>query len=483
MDIKNLNIGVIHSQIGKNDGVSIVIDQTIHAMTKNLGIPLGNIYYLSGISASRLQAEVHNAFWHKNESNQRILSQFSSKPDDDLDEYIMSKALVAKNKVKEWVEKNNIDLLLVHNSCHPTNFVYSVGIGLYFEELRAQGIISPKYLLWWHDSHFERERFSKPNDVIKKYLPYIPGPHVDGIVFINSTQSKMADAYCKSINKQDKELFFDRKTAVIPNTIGITWDWQNIDKSDKKFLSPDMDNYFSNFFRDIGLEEQLKNIDKTIDETALLLQHTRIVERKKIEHALDFAFKLEKKHQSEGNDKAVALIVSGNSGDEHDNYTQFLENHYKKRCEENPDISKNVIFIMAENYIFPVREMLPDRKLYPFDEVPKYIANLGGMGTYFSSIEGYGNNLLEMMESGLPVIINEYEIYKSDIKPLGFDLIETENGNITDEAVNRAYNLLNNRKARRECVRHNLSILEEKLNHGVMAESLGKIVKNLFKYR
>lgn len=483
MDIKHLNIGIIHSQIGKSDGVSIVIDQTIEAMTEHMDIPLGNIYYLSGISASRLQADVHNAFWHKNASNQRIIEEFSAEPSDDLDEYIMEKALVAKNKVAEWIETNKIDLVLVHNSCHPVNGIYSIGLGLYFEELRQQGIVRPKYLLWWHDSHFERERFANPNKVMKKYLEYIPGPHVDGIVFINTQQATMANTYCEAVNKQDKELFFERKTSVIPNTINVTWDWREIDQSDKETLSPNMDNYFREFFDDIGLTEQLSNIGKTIDDTALLLQHTRIVERKKIEWAIDFAFKLEQKYRAENNDKAVVLLLSGYSGDEHDNYTDDLMKYHQKKCEEMPEVAKNVILNIAENHIFPVREMLPDRKLYPFDEIPKYIANHGGMATYFSSVEGYGNNLLEVMESGLPAVINEYEIYKTDIKSLGFDLIETENGDITDEAINRAYELMTDKTARRKCVKHNLEVLEKELNHGVMAKSLGEMIENMFKYR
>jgi len=32
MNISHMNVGIIHSLIGKNDGVSIVIDQTVHAM-------------------------------------------------------------------------------------------------------------------------------------------------------------------------------------------------------------------------------------------------------------------------------------------------------------------------------------------------------------------------------------------------------------------------------------------------------------------
>ena len=59
MDISHLNYGIIHSLIGKNDGVSIVIDQSVNAMVKDLGIPLGKIYFLGAHSSPRFNAETH----------------------------------------------------------------------------------------------------------------------------------------------------------------------------------------------------------------------------------------------------------------------------------------------------------------------------------------------------------------------------------------------------------------------------------------
>jgi hypothetical protein len=41
---------------------------------------------------------------------------------------------------------------------------------------------------------------------------------------------------------------------------------------------------------------------------------------------------------------------------------------------------------------------------------------------YFSDFEGFGNALLECLACRLPVFVNEYEIYRRDIGPVGFDL-------------------------------------------------------------
>lgn len=482
MDIKRLNIGILHSQIGKNDGVSIVIDQTVQAMTQQMGISIGNIFYLSGISASRLQSFEHDIFWHRNDQNKFILDQFRSEPSEGLDEYILENALVAKEQISKFVDRNEIDLLIVHNSCHPSNFILSVGTHLYFDELRKNDIAIPKYLLWWHDSHFERERFQNPNPVVGKYLNMIPGPHVDGIVFINSQQAKMAYKYCEqNKNCNDLDSFFGKKTATIPNTCSIDWNWKYKHEAGMP-LHKNLDAYNDTFFADIGLLGELEKKGQTLDDCSILLQHTRVVKRKKIEHAIDFAFLLAEKYKVEGNDKTIALIISGNSGDEHDKYKDFLRDYYASKRIAQPEFADRVVMLFAEQWVFHSREMLPDRKLYSFNEVPAVVARAGGMGTYFSEVEGYGNNLLEMLEGGLPVIINRYEIYDTDIKHLGFDLIETCDGEIFQEHIDKAYQLLNNSEEREKNVMHNLSTLENRLNHKVMGDILKKMIKDLLMY-
>ena len=49
-DIPKLNYGIIHSQVGFNDGVSIVMKQIESVMVDYMGIQKSNIYYLVGRS-------------------------------------------------------------------------------------------------------------------------------------------------------------------------------------------------------------------------------------------------------------------------------------------------------------------------------------------------------------------------------------------------------------------------------------------------
>jgi glycosyltransferase involved in cell wall biosynthesis len=111
------------------------------------------------------------------------------------------------------------------------------------------------------------------------------------------------------------------------------------------------------------------------------------------------------------------------------------------------------------------------------------VANVGGMGTYFSEVEGFGNNLLEMMALGLPVILNRYSIYNSDLAPMGFDVAEVDDCQLTDEAVEKSYAYLTQPKVREAAIAHNLEVLDGMLNHDVMANKLTPLIQNLFKYK
>lgn len=482
MDISRLKVGILHSLIGKNDGVSIVIDQTIKTMVKKMDIPLGNIYYLAGHSPPRLNTTLDDVFWHRNEANRYILSNYSSRPPKDFESYIMEHATYAKEIIAEFVEENGLDVFIIHNSCHPSNFIYAVAVGMYFEEKRKEGIMLPRYLLWWHDSHFERARFSKPNKVIEKFLKYIPGPNVDGIVFINTEQPLYGKKYLESLKRKNIKTYFERKTCIIPNTCDIPWEWKDIDP-DRQELHPPQDQYNKTFYKDIGLIDQLHERNFTIDDAVILLQHTRVVERKRIDIAIEYAFKIEERYRKDKQKKCIVLLISGHSGDEHDSYRAFLEDYFVKTQKKYPKSKKSVILIFGEHLILSNREVLVNKKYYAFGDVPGIVAGSGGMGTYFSEVEGFGNNLLEMMALGLPVVINRYEIFKSDVEPLGLKLASIDDCKLTNELVETGYRYLTDKKYRNEVILHNLDVLDNMLNHSVLADKLTPIISNLFKYQ
>ncbi len=476
MNVSHLNIGILHSLIGKNDGVSIVIDQSVEAMVKYMNIPLGNIYYLAAHSSPRFNAETNDIFWHKSPLHKRIIKYFCKQPPCWLDGEIMENAIKAKEIIASFIERHQIDLLIAHNTSHPYNFITAVGLGLYLEERRAAGYIWPKVLAWWHDSFFERPQFANPNEVIFKYLKYLPGLHNNGIVFINREQVKIARKYFKTFKQVDLKGYFKRHTCIIPNTSDIQWDWKAQDWGNiSKFIAPPRDDYNHSFFDDIGLTEQLKKMDSDIDQSVLLLQHTRIVPRKKIETAIDFAFKLSTKFK---NKKCIVLLVSGHSGDEQVEYKKFLKRYFKDKLGKKPEAK--VILLFGERHILSERDIIVDQKFYKFAEIPSIVAQHGGIGTYFSEIEGFGNNLLEMISCGLPVVINRYPVYESDIEHYGFDLPSVKDGVLTNELIDTAYKILTDPGKRNIQVYHNLRTLDSRLSHRVMARKIQPLIEDIF---
>ena len=478
MNIRHINVGIIHSLIGKNDGVSIVIDQTVHAMVNDIGIELGNIFFLAAHTSPRFNAETNDLFWHKNEMHKKIVTHFCDQMEDDFEEKLNEKAHAAKEIIADWVDRNHIDLIIAHNTSHPYNFITAVGLGYYIEELRDQGIVWPKVLVWWHDSYFERAQFANPNPVIKKYLKYLPGTEIDGIAFINKSQPEIAKKLFQSLNFPDTEKFFKNRTIIVPNTSSIDWDWENQPWGNNHLVAPKHDNYNDTFFNDVGLIDEIEKRGFTLDDTVILLQHTRVVPRKKIEVALDFAFMLEQRFLKEGKRKCIALLISGHSGDEQVEYKKFLYKYYNMKMHEFP--GADVVMIFGESCILSHRDIIVDKKYYNFYEVPAIVASQGGLGTYFSEVEGFGNNLLEMISFGLPVAINRYDTYKSDIEHLGFKFPSIDNCILNLEVIEEAYKLLTDMKARNKNVRHNLEVLNQKLDHKIIAESLQPLIIKMF---
>jgi glycosyltransferase involved in cell wall biosynthesis len=455
-----------------------VIDQSVDAMVKGLGIPLGNIYFLAAHSSPRFNAQTNDVFWHKSEVHKTIIRKFNDPDDGMLDQMIHENALIARDIIADFVQRNNIDIIIAHNTSHPYNFITAIGLGYYFESLRKQNIIWPKILVWWHDSYFEREQFADPGPVIQKYLRYLPGTYVDGLVFINSTQPALARKVFKKYGVRRLDEYFANRTIIVPNTHDIVWNWRDHDWNSNALNYPPQDSYNRSFFKNIGLQAMVESAGFTMNSTVILLQHTRIVPRKKIEFAIDLAYELEKKFHAEGNRKCIALLISGHSGDEQVKYKEFLIDYYSLKKEEYPGSA--VFMIFGENFILSNRDIIVDKKYYNFFEIPSVIAAVGGIGTYFSQVEGFGNNLLEMLAAGLPVVINKYGVYKTDLEPLGFNLPYVEDNILDPHLIDTTYKIATDNAFRNQLVFHNLKILSEKLGHRVISESLGPLINNVF---
>jgi glycosyltransferase involved in cell wall biosynthesis len=157
------------------------------------------------------------------------------------------------------------------------------------------------------------------------------------------------------------------------------------------------------------------------DDEALLLQPTRVVARKGIEHAIELASRLK--------DKKAKLLISHQEQDEGSDYFQRTMDYAALLGVEvisRPDI------IGAERGLTETGQ-----KKYTLSDC--YLN--ADFVTYPSSYEGFGNAFLEAIWFKKPILVNRYSIFQQDIEPLDFDVVIMENY-VTTETVDTVRALL-----------------------------------------
>lgn len=168
----------------------------------------------------------------------------------------------------------------------------------------------------------------------------------------------------------------------------------------------------------------------------LLLQPTRVVPRKRIELALELTRRL-----SDG----CVLLVSHASGDEGTAYERHLRGYAEL-------LGARVIF--ASEILAPERARLPDgRQVFSLADAYQQ----SELVTYPSTVEGFGNAFIETLYYRRPIVMSSYEIFRTDIKPKGFRVIEFEDF-ITDETVERARQVLDDPDLAAEMTDHNYEL-------------------------
>jgi mannosylglucosylglycerate synthase len=462
INIQKLNYAMIHSQVGFPDGVSIVMQQIESVMTKNLGIPKSNIYYLVGKSKNPSPYIKQNKhFWHKSKTNILVNKQYNLGFGGAVSEKIEKAINEAKEAFKIFIEKKKIDVIIAHNTSHPVNFIYSIAISRYYRDQIKKGLKTPKYILWWHDSHLERERYNNPPRDVKNYLlEGVPGKYIDYIAFINKLQFKSAQKYFQEIDSRYKGFYnklLENKT-IIYNTASTPINSINeLKKKDNEIRT-------KLFLKDFKIEEILEKNKLKFNETLFVLQHTRVVQRKRIDFALEYAYELLSNLDKKGIKKAIIFFISGQSGDERGNYKRKLIELNKKLSKK---YNTNKFFlIFKENH----------KTTITFEETPLIFSKLGGIATYFSEIEGFGNNLLEVLAGGLVPIVYTYPVFRSDISKYKFNVIALKEFKISQESINKTIDIIQKEEERLEYGNKNIEILRKKLSHQTIAPKLKRAI-------
>ena len=404
------NVAFISTRIAGTDGVSLELEKWANIFEK-FGL---TCFYFAGEldrppERSYLVEEAH--FTHPEIKDVYNKSFGGTKRDRALSKKIYQLAIKLKDHLYDFVDKFDIDLIIPQNAL---TIPLNIPLGIALTEFIAETNI--RTLAHHHDFYWERDRFivNAVSDYLKMAFPPVL-PAIEHVV-INSA----ADAQ------------LSLRTGVSAHIIPNVMDFDN--------PPPPPDEYTFDVRQALGIE----------DDELFVLQPTRVVQRKGIEHAIELVNRLGRK---------AKLVISHASGDE--GYD------YELRLKEYSELMKvNTVFV--SDIIDEERGTTSDgRKIYTLEDIYPY----ADLVTYPSTFEGFGNAFLETLYFKKPIVVNTYSIYLKDIQPKGFKVIEID-GYVTDKAVEQTKQVLDNPELCKEMVDHDYELGKKYFSYTVLERIL-----------
>jgi len=189
-----------------------------------------------------------------------------------------------------------------------------------------------------------------------------------------------------------------------------------------------------------------------------LLQPTRVVQRKGIEHAIELIRRLGLR---------ARLVISHAAGDEGSDYEQ--------RVRTFADLLAVPVTFVAD-IIRDQRGLTADgRKVYALADVYPH----ADLVTYPSLIEGFGNAFLEAVYFRRPVLVNNYSIFDLDIKPKGFQVIKFD-GYITEATLQHTRQVLTDPQMAAQMVETNYALAKRHYSYAVLERRLQTLIAEKF---
>lgn len=409
-------VAFVSTRIAGTDGVSLEIAKWAHVIEK-MGV---ECFYIAGESdrpadRTALIEEAHFRHPEIQDISRRAFD--SERRSHDLTVDIERLARVIHDKLVAAVEKHQIDVLIAQNALTiPMNLPLGVAI---VQAVQEGGLAC---IAHHHDFYWERPRFlvSAVDDIIRYAFP--PAlPQIQHVV-INSLAGEE----------------FSRRTGlscrIIPNVMNFA------------DPPPEPDDYSRSFRSEIGMQ----------DGELLILQPTRVVARKGIEHSIELVRRL-------GPDRAK-LVITHASGDEGDAYATRIREYAEMM---------GVQVLYADDRIAETRGTTPDgRKLFTLGDA----FSQADLVAYPSEYEGFGNAFLEAVYYRRPVLCNRYTIYRTDIGPCGFRTIEFDDF-LTSDTVTRINSVLSDKPLQQEMADHNYEVAREFFSYEVLRDELELIVR------
>lgn len=324
-----------------------------------------------------------------------------------------------KERLYDFVKQFYIDILVIQNAL---TIPMHVPLGIAITEFLAETGIPT--IAHHHDFYWERTRFSI--NAVRDYIDMAFPPSLPSIqhaVINSSAQDQLA--WRKGLS-----------STIVPNV----YDFDN---------PPGASNNIEKIRKRIGLKR----------DDVLILQPTRVVPRKGIEHAITLVSRLD--------DPRYKLYISHESGDEGDVYLHALQDMANSHNVElrfvKTSITRSDESSDAEN-----SDQLSLWDVYRCAELV----------TFPSLYEGFGNAFLEAFYFKKPILVNRYSIWVEDIEPKGFKTILMD-GYITSALVKNVKKVLGDASLRQEMTEHNYELARRHYSYQVLERKITALVRNV----
>ena len=408
-----MNIGMVSTRFAGIDGVSLEALKWAEVWQAE-----GHrIFWFSGLSdrpaevsmvvpeahfADPLNASIHHQIWQPGPRLEELTAR------------IEALAGRLQQALGEFVGRFDVDVLVAENALAiPVHVPLGLAIARFLAARKLPA------LAHHHDFAWERERFDSNN--VGDYLAEAFPPVLPNLVHavINTSAQHELRRRCGV------------ESLVVPNVFDFA-----------TALDPAGDDWGSDFREELGFSR----------DDILILQPTRIVPRKGIEHAIEVVRRLD--------DPRCKLVISHGAGDEGYEYRDWL---LELAAAQRVDLR-----IIAERVSDQRGTDAHGRKVFHLWDVYPH----ANFVTYPSLYEGFGNALLETFYFCKPLLVNRYPVFIKDIAPLGFEVVEID-GAVTPGAVEAVRHLLGDPSARAAMTEKNYRLAERHFSFAILRQKLG----------
>jgi mannosylglucosylglycerate synthase len=410
------NIGFVSTRFAGTDGVSLESAKWAQVLWDHEHVS----YWYSGRGdrADDVSMEVPEAYFYHPANewiNQRAFGTRTR--DREMTRRIYELVDHLKSTIYDFVDKFAIDILIVENAlCIPMHIPLGVALTHFIAETELPTIAHH------HDFYWERSRFSVSavDDFLRMAFP--------------ASLPSIQHVTINSFAQQDLAWRTGASSLLVPNVLDFE-------------TPPPEETVHSDLRERIGLAP----------DDIMLLQPTRVVPRKGIEHSIGLVSQLK--------NPKCKLVVSHESGDEGSDY-------------------RDALFELAEHSGVDLRFVHAD--LTPAETGTRNGASVASLAevyaqadliTYPSLYEGFGNALLEAFYYRKPVLVNRYSIFVADIEPKGFKVV-TMDGFLTGNVLQQVQRVIDDPEFRQEMVDYNFELGRAFYSFAVLRRRLRSLITN-----